>query len=96
MPKKSSEAGTSRRMGRVLSLGHGAVYLKPRRGEIGLRPHRPFVDRPQRLPPGGHRPLLTDPGLGITIDEDKLLAQVGEPRPYRTEFDPDDGSVRDW
>ena len=34
------------------------------------------------LPPitNGHRPLLTDPGLGITIDEDKLKAQVGEPR----------------
>ena len=29
-----------------------------------------------------HRPLLTDPGLGIMIDKDKLMAQVGEPRPY--------------
>jgi galactonate dehydratase len=50
------------------------------------------------LPPvkNGHRPLLTDPGLGITIDENKLMAQVGEPRPYRTRFDPDDGSVVDW
>lgn len=50
------------------------------------------------LPPvtKGHRPLLTDPGLGITIDEDKLRAQVGEPSPYRTRFDPDDGSVVDW
>jgi galactonate dehydratase len=50
------------------------------------------------LPPvrNGHRPLLTDPGLGITIDEDKLKAQVGEPRPYRPRFDPDDGSVVDW
>jgi hypothetical protein len=44
----------------------------------------------------GHRPLLTDPGLGITIDEDKLKAQVGEPRPYLPRFDPDDGSVVDW
>ena len=44
----------------------------------------------------GHRPLLTDPGLGITIDEDKLMAQVGEPRPYLPQFDPDDGSVVDW
>ncbi len=36
------------------------------------------------LPPivNGHRPLLTEPGLGITIDENKLMAQVGEPRPY--------------
>ena len=50
------------------------------------------------LPPvtKGHRPLLTDPGLGITIDEDKLMAQVGEPREYVPRFDPDDGSVVDW
>jgi galactonate dehydratase len=50
------------------------------------------------LPPvvGGYRPILTEPGLGITIDENKLMAQVGEPRPYRTAFDEDDGSVIDW
>lgn len=50
------------------------------------------------LPPvrNGYRPLLTDPGLGITIDEDKLRAQVGEPLAYRTRFDSDDGSVIDW
>jgi galactonate dehydratase len=50
------------------------------------------------LPPvkNGYRELLTDPGLGITIDEDKLRAQVGEPAEYRTRFDPDDGSVVDW
>jgi galactonate dehydratase len=50
------------------------------------------------LPPvqNGHRALLTDPGLGITIDEDKLKAQVGEPREYQARFDPDDGSVVDW
>ena len=50
------------------------------------------------LPPvrNGHRPIPTDPGLGITIDEDKLMAQVGEPRSYRARFDPDDGSVVDW
>jgi galactonate dehydratase len=50
------------------------------------------------LPPitNGHRPLLTDPGLGITIDENKLMAQVGEPRTYDAQFDPDDGSVVDW
>jgi galactonate dehydratase len=50
------------------------------------------------LPPvrNGHRPLLTEPGLGITIDEDKLKAQVGEPAPYRTRYDPHDGSVVDW
>jgi galactonate dehydratase len=50
------------------------------------------------LPPivNGYRPLLTEPGLGITIDEDKLRAQVGEPRPYLPQFDADDGSVVDW
>jgi galactonate dehydratase len=50
------------------------------------------------LPPvkDGYRPLLTDPGLGITIDENKLMAQVGEPRPYEAQFDKDDGSVVDW
>ena len=50
------------------------------------------------LPPvrNGHRPILTEPGLGITIDEDKLMAQVGDPRPYKAQFDPDDGSVVDW
>ena len=50
------------------------------------------------LPPvkNGHRPLPTDPGLGITIDEDKLRAQVGEPASYLARFDPDDGSVVDW
>jgi galactonate dehydratase len=50
------------------------------------------------LPPvkNGYRALPTDPGLGITIDEDKLRGQVGEPREYRARFDPDDGSVVDW
>jgi galactonate dehydratase len=50
------------------------------------------------LPPvsKGYRPLLTDPGIGITIDEDKLKAQVGEPQEYRTRYDADDGSVVDW
>jgi galactonate dehydratase len=50
------------------------------------------------LPPvkDGYRPLLTEPGLGITIDEDKLMAQVGEPKPYLPRFDKDDGSVVDW
>ena len=50
------------------------------------------------LPPvvGGYRLLPTGPGLGITIDEDKLRGQVGEPGPYRVEYDADDGSVVDW
>ena len=50
------------------------------------------------LPPvkNGYRALPTDPGLGITIDEDKLKAQVGEPRPYLPHYDDEDGSVVDW
>ncbi len=50
------------------------------------------------LPPmkDGYRPILTDPGLGISIDEEKLMAQVGEPSEYRTRYDKDDGSVVDW
>ena len=50
------------------------------------------------LPPvvNGHRPIPPGPGLGITIDEDKLMGLVGDPRPYGPQFDPDDGSVVDW
>lgn len=50
------------------------------------------------LPPvtEGHRPLPTAPGLGVTIDEDKLMGMVGEPKPYPTAYDDDDGSVVDW
>ena len=50
------------------------------------------------LPPveNGHRPLPPKPGLGITIDEDKRMAMVGEPRPYMPQFDEDVGSVVDW
>jgi galactonate dehydratase len=52
------------------------------------------------MPPvvNGYRPLLTDPGLGITIDEDKLMAHLADPhtpRPRRPPLDPDDGSVHD-
>ena len=64
--------------------------------ERGDNEYADLLARP--LPPitNGHRPILTDPGLGITIDEDKLKAQVGEPKPYRVQYDPDDGSVVDW
>ncbi|MCA9128899.1 MAG: galactonate dehydratase [Planctomycetales bacterium] len=50
------------------------------------------------LPPvrDGYRPIPTGPGLGITIDEEKLMSEVGEPEPYRVQYDPDDGSVVDW
>ncbi|HJP32941.1 MAG: galactonate dehydratase [Candidatus Latescibacteria bacterium] len=56
--------------------------------ELLAKPLPPVVD--------GYRPLPTEPGLGITIDEDKLMAEVGDPHSYDTRFDPDDGSVVDW
>jgi galactonate dehydratase len=64
--------------------------------ERGDNEYTDLLARP--LPPvtNGHRALPTGPGLGISIDENKLMAQVGEPRPYRVQFDPDDGSVVDW
>ncbi len=50
------------------------------------------------LPPvrNGYRPIPTGPGLGIILDENKLSNEVGEPREYETQYDPDDGSVVDW
>jgi len=64
--------------------------------ERGDAEHTNLLAKP--LPPvkNGHRELPTDPGLGITIDEDKLKAMVGEPRPYLPQYDTDDGSVIDW
>lgn len=44
----------------------------------------------------GYLPLPSGPGLGIEIDEEKLLAQVGEPEPYRRTYDRDDGFPVDW
>jgi galactonate dehydratase len=64
--------------------------------ERGDNEYTDLLAKPLPAVTGGHRPLLTEPGLGITIDEDKLKAQVGEPRPYRTAYDDDDGSVVDW
>ncbi|HOK44966.1 MAG TPA: galactonate dehydratase [Bryobacteraceae bacterium] len=64
--------------------------------EGGDREHLDLLAKPMPPVKNGYRPLLTDPGLGITIDEDKLRAQVGEPREYRPQFDEDDGSVVDW
>jgi galactonate dehydratase len=63
--------------------------------ERGDREHE-LLAKPLPAVVGGYRPLPTDPGLGITIDEDKLMAQVGEPDPYLPRFDKDDGSVIDW
>ena len=64
--------------------------------ERGDNEYEDLLAKPMPPISEGHRPLLTEPGLGITIDEDKLRAQVGEPRPYLPRFDPDDGSVVDW
>jgi galactonate dehydratase len=64
--------------------------------ERGDDEHTNLLAKPMPPVANGHRPLLTEPGLGITIDENKLMAQVGEPKPYRTQYDPDDGSVVDW
>jgi galactonate dehydratase len=64
--------------------------------ERGDAEHANLLAKP--LPPvrNGYRELPTEPGLGITIDENKLMAEVGEPQQYRTKYDPDDGSVVDW
>ena len=59
-----------------------------REHELLAEPLPPVVD--------GYRPIPTGPGLGITIDENKLIDEVGEPREYETRYDPDDGSVVDW
>jgi galactonate dehydratase len=64
--------------------------------ERGDAEHENLLARPLPAVVKGYRGLPTAPGLGIAIDEDKLKAQVGEPRPYRTAYDPDDGSVVDW
>lgn len=63
--------------------------------ERGDREHELLAEP---LPPvkDGYRPIPTGPGLGITIDENKLMNEVGEPREYLPQFDPDDNSVVDW
>ena len=63
--------------------------------ERGDREHE-LLAEPMTPVRNGYRPIPTNPGLGITIDEDKLKSEVGEPKPYRAEYDPDDGSVVDW
>ncbi|NND06411.1 MAG: galactonate dehydratase [Saprospiraceae bacterium] len=59
-----------------------------REHELLAEPLPPVVD--------GYRPIPTGPGLGITIDEDKLDNEVGEPREYPARYDADDNSVVDW
>ncbi|WP_282136711.1 galactonate dehydratase [Seonamhaeicola maritimus] len=67
-------------------------FMAMERGNIEhdllAKPLSPVVD--------GYRPIPTEPGLGITIDENKLMNQVGEPKEYKTRFDPDDNSVVEW
>ncbi|MBL8173489.1 MAG: galactonate dehydratase [Bryobacterales bacterium] len=64
--------------------------------ERGDNEYSDLLAKPLPAVSNGHRPLLTEPGLGISIDENKLMAQVGDPREYRTAYDDDDGSVVDW
>lgn len=64
--------------------------------ERGDNEYEDLLAKPLPKITGGYRPLLTEPGLGIEIDENKLMAQVGEPREYLPRFDKDDGSVVDW
>ena len=68
-------------------------FMVQERGDLE---YADLLARPLSPVTGGYRPIPTEPGLGITIDEDKLIAQVGEPRIPRVQFDPDDNSVVDW
>jgi galactonate dehydratase len=63
--------------------------------EQGVRTHDNLLKHPFKAEKG-YLPVSTAPGLGIEIDEDKFLAQVGEPQPYQRTYDRDDGSVVDW
>jgi len=63
--------------------------------ERGDREHE-LLAEPLPAVKDGYRPIPTGPGLGITIDENKLMDEVGEPREYSPRYDPDDGSVVDW
>jgi len=64
--------------------------------EGGGNEYEDILTTPLEPVKNGYRPIPTQPGLGITIDEDKLASQVGEPNAYLPRFDPDDGSVVDW
>ncbi len=63
--------------------------------EQGVRTHDNLLKNPFKAEKG-YLPVSTAPGLGIEIDEDKFMAQVGEPQPYQRTYDRDDGSVVDW
>ncbi|HVW39040.1 MAG TPA: galactonate dehydratase [Pirellulales bacterium] len=63
--------------------------------EQGTRSHANMLKTPFQVEKG-YLPVPTAPGLGIEIDEEKFMALVGEPMPYRRTYDRDDGSVVDW
>ena len=63
--------------------------------EGGTRTHEDLLKIPFKQE-DGYLPLPQGPGLGIEIDEEKLLAQVGPPSPYPHTYDRGDGSVVDW
>ena len=63
--------------------------------ERGTTSHENLLKTPFKVE-NGYLPRPQGPGLGIEIDEDKLLAQVGEPQQYPQTYDKDDGSVVDW
>ncbi len=63
--------------------------------ERGTSTHENLLKVPFKVE-NGYLPLPKGPGLGIEIDEDKLMAQVGEPQGYPQTYDKDDGSVVDW
>jgi galactonate dehydratase len=63
--------------------------------EQGTRSHENMLKTPFQVE-NGYLPIPTAPGLGIEFDEDKFMALVGEPAPYKRTYDRDDGSVVDW
>jgi galactonate dehydratase len=63
--------------------------------EQGTRSHSNMLKIPFQVEKG-FLPVPTAPGLGIEFDEDKFMALVGDPAPYRRSYDRDDGSVVDW
>jgi galactonate dehydratase len=63
--------------------------------ERGTSTHENLLKVPFKVE-NGYLPVPKGPGLGIEIDEDKLMAQVGEPQGYPQTYDRDDGSVVDW
>jgi galactonate dehydratase len=63
--------------------------------EQGTKSHDNILKNPFKAEKGFLN-VSTAPGLGIEIDENKFMALVGEPEPYRRTYDADDGSVVDW